>query len=558
MRTWLRIGGAALLVLVLPVVASAGVIDQAIPADAKVVVIASDLKKVDSGVKAFVEAIGVPLPPMISVDALTQASGLGEHWDTAQGGAFVMTELSDKGAVLVIPVKNGPKAAAALGGQAEGSFHRVNVAGNTMTALVLPKLLVLSEGSAPLEAFRAPVQNIASRWSADAKRLAGSSAVFFYVDVPSLRPLVEMGLAQFDTIKGQFRAMPPGALGPGMDADTMIAVFDMYAKGIRSLVEQMTAIYGGANLDGQKARIHVAASFAKDGYLGKVLAAQKTPSANLLAGLPAMPFYMAAGADLSGLQSAWTDLMQAMLDQLLLTSKMTAAEKKELLEVGGAFYRQMKAVNMIIDIGAGGMTSVGRYSVDDPAKAMTQIEATMKASDAMMKMFMSGMSFKSKQRTVAGVDVIEMDAEIAPAQNPQQEMQVRMLKAMYGERVRMQFGVVGKTLGFAMANRDDAIVLLKETGTPLADDPRIQKILADLPSRPSAIVLFDPFGFLRMMSALLSQVALPIPLPAIPGDNLPPPIGVAITANADGVTKEIVVRTDTVRELVKFGMSFRR
>ena len=548
-----------LALLLAPGVAGADLFGESIPADAKVVLIVNDATKLEAGAKAFAERSGIPLPPNAILDMLTGPLGLGEAWDEKRGAALALTELDQTGIAALIPVTDPKAALDKLGAKPEGEDHRVRIAGKPALAFAKGNLLIVADNADTLDKFRSPTESIGDGWSDAEKKLRGESNVFFHINVDSLRPLIEKSLGQAEASIGQLRNIPPGAFGPGADIETTVKMLGLYVKAAREVAAQTSVVYGGLSVDADHVRFRKGLVFGAGTYARAMLAKRKAPTADLLAGLPRIPFYMAMGADTAGLRPMVIDLFGKMFDEVLDTTNVDAADRKRIVDKAMAIYGQMNGFNVIVDIGAAGMISVGAYFVDDPELAQSQVVESMKASEAIMKTFMPFVTgVKREQKRVGNIEVDEFVFEFADAKDEPMAAQLKIIKAIYGDDLRMQFGVVGESLGFAMADRDDAITILPTDGETLVTEPRIRAILADLPDDPVAIALFDPFGFFRMMANTVGKMGMPIPFPAVPDDVQAPPIGVAVTADAEGFVGHLVVRSDTVAEIVKFVNTFRR
>ena len=540
-------------------VARADLFGESIPADAKVVLIVNDLAKLEAGAKAFAESSGLPMPPVAGLNMLAGQLGLGEAWDVKQGVALALTELDQTGIAVLIPVTDPKVALDKLGAEPEGEHHRVRIAGMPVLALAKENLLIVAENAETLDKFRSPAEIIANGWSGAEEKLLGESNVFFHINVESLRPLIETSLRQAEVFIGELEDTPPAAADPETNPDVAEKVLGLYLKAAREVAAQMSVVYGGVSVDADRVRFEKGVVFSAGSYARTMLARRKPPTANLLDHLPQFPFYAAMGVDTAGLRPMVMDLFGKMYDEALTTAEVDAAERKGMVDKAMAMYAQMNGFNGIVDIGDDGMTAVGVYFFDDPKLAQRQITDSMLASEAMMKTFMPvAMDIKHEKRKIDDIEVDEFVYEFTDPEDESNAEQLKMIKAIYGDKLRMQFGVVGKSLGFAMSNRKDAIGILSSDGKALAAEPRIRAILDDLPDGPFAIVLIDPFGFVRMMAKTAGEIGMPTPFPEVPKDVRVTPIGIAVTADAEGFVGHVIVRSDTVAEIVKFVNTFRR
>ena len=548
-----------LALLLAPGVAGADLFGESIPADAKVVLIVNDPTKLEAGAKAFAERSGLPLPPGASLNMLTGQLGLGEAWDRKQGVALALTELDQTGIVLLIPVTDPKAALDKLGARSEGKDYRVRIVGRPAVALAKGNLLIIAGNAETLGAFRSPATSNADGWSAAEKRLRTESNVFFRISVDGVRPLIEKSFDQVEAEIARLRDNPLGSLGRGVDPETTERLLGTYVKVAREVMAQKSVVYGSLSVDGDRVRIRKGLVFGERTYARAMLARRKPPTANLLDGLPQRPFYWAMGVDTAGLRPMVMDLFDKMIDEVMATAEIDAADRKRSVDKAMAMYAQMNGFNSIVDVRDNGMISAGNYFVDDPELAQRQIRDAMKDSEAMKKMFIPlRTNIKPVRKQVGNIDVDEFVFGFGNPEHEANAAQLKLTKAIYGDDPRMQFGVVGNSLGFAMADRDDAINILATKGKTLAAEPRIRAIIDDLPDDPFAIVLLDPFGFFRMVANIVGKMGRPAPFRVVPDALQAPPIGIAVTADAEGFTGQLVVRSDTAREIIKFVNKVRR
>lgn len=533
-----------------PMLARADVLTESIPADAKAVVIANDLTKAEASIRAFIQSaqIPAPLPPGPLTEQAT-AMGLG---DLKKGLAVVVTDPNPQGIAVLLPVDDPQATLKQLGAMAQGDVYTLSLPNMPLplSALAKEKLLVIAASADALAAFRSPAKNLEGKLSAAQKKLRGDSNLFFYVNVPAWRPIINPGLDQVEQMLGAFQGGFPGGAAAVMDPEAIFRMLKMYLDGARSFVNQTDALHGGVAISGQNAQLKIGATFESGSYLHKTASSAKRSQLNLLADLPSMPFYIAFGADTSSLGSFFTDMMKVMMDAA--GDKIDAKKKKEAVDAFAKYWSKVKGFNTVFDIGAKGMQMAAYYFVDDPKEAMKLTREMTEASKEMMKIFMpvGGGSFEVTSKKSAGIDVDEYLFSFEGL--PEQARQA--IEMMYGGDLRWQMGVVGGKLGYAMApGLDEPITLLTKKKSNLADEKRIKAILGDLPRGSVAIGLFDPFGLISMMKAMAGRFGAPagaFAMLQVP-EQLPPPVGMALTAESDGFTVHLVVRADLVSELVK-------
>ena len=488
---------------------------------------------------------------MANLSTFAELTGFGDTWDMTKGVALAISELSEQGVVLLIPVKDAKAALAKLDAQPEGKLHRARVAGKSVPILTKGNLLICAEDASVLEKFRSPAKRLADSWTDTQRRMQAESGLFVYVNLTSLRPLIEKALVQAEALVGQLENLPQGALG--QDPKMTVKLLELYVKAVREIVAQTDVLYLSLSVDADRIRFQKGLVFSEGSYARKMFAGRKPPTPNLLSGLPQMPFYMAMGFDTAGMQPMVVDLFGKMLDEVLAAADVDAGKRQEILDKTVALYRQMNGFNGLVNIDKDGMATAGVYFVKDPKLAQEQVRDSMQASSAMMQLFVPvAVDVKSSQKQIGQIQVDEFLFELGAAQDDQNAPQIEMIKKIYGDQLRMQFGIVGKSLGYAMSSQKEPIRLLLTKSKPLTEAAPIRAICDDLPKAPTGIVLFDVFGFFRAITASVSKMGIPLPIPNVPDSLQAPPIGIAVTAESDGFIGQLVVRSDTVAQIAKF------
>ena len=126
LANWKRIALCACMLPLLAGVARADGFGELIPEDAKIVVAVHDVKKAGANLRAFVDAIGAPVPPGMDVSQLSMMSGLGELWPLEKGAVFVVLDPMEKRMALILPVTDAKAALAKIGGKGDGEYQKVN------------------------------------------------------------------------------------------------------------------------------------------------------------------------------------------------------------------------------------------------------------------------------------------------------------------------------------------------------------------------------------------------------------------------------------------------
>lgn len=525
--------------LALSFVANAALADgigDVIPADAKVVIAAHNLKATDEHVRAFADAIGVPLPPGIDVSQLSAITGLGDTWSLDQGAAVVIMEANEKGGALVFPVADAKAALAKIGGK-EGDGEKVNFPpGQEAFALVKGKFLVISPKADVLNAFKAPAKTLGAEFTKDASQ----TDIYVTVNVAALRPMIAQGL---QVAEAQIANLP---LPPGQgDPEQTKAILQWYISGLGKMAQQMEGIYVSLTVAKDKLAIESMGEFTEGSYCAKNLW-NIAKSKNVLKGVPAGPYMMAMGMDTSGFKTVMFDLGESMFSIPAIAKNLPADKKEKSFAAMKTMFEHAQGFGMTMSMGDNGMAMAGTYRSDSPEKLRAAIRDSADAMQDMMTGMTAGMSGKWNRRTVEGIEVDEFvyDFSKMPAD------QKKMMEGMYGPDSKMQIGIVNEALRFCMGSKEP-ILAFKASSKELSDDAGVQAVLEDLPKGAPIVALLDVFGFAKLITKSIANGPVPLPIPQLSfPETLPPPIGFALTGKKNSLTKDVVIRAETVKAIV--------
>jgi hypothetical protein len=522
-------------------------ITDAIPADANAVVTFGDLGKMDSDLKAFTQAAGIPLPAEVDFSVFLNA--FQGTVDAARGAAVVLLLPQPDSVAMVVPVQDAEAAIKKLGGQQQGEVYQVQLAIAPMPLVVLPKerLLILAPNPQTLMSFKSVAKSLENVLTAEQKKLRQASNAFVYVNLGKLRPMIELGLNQAQMGLDQLGQLPAGAFGAGGDPEMIVRMLRGMLDVVRSIAFQSASLHVGLSLNGQRARAQAALVFDEGGSIRKALADRKPPAKDLLVGLPAMPFYMAFGGDMSGfgpmIQAATEKLMNAFM------AKLDAKDRQETMAAMDQFWKAVTGFNMVFDFGESGAFGVATYFTSNPKGVQKFSRDMTKASQKMMGAFLPGAEKLEIKISSRKIDGLEVDEYVMDFKGLPDEMQ-KIFSAMYGEQFRWQMAPVEHGLGYAMGAKGEPITLLTKKGARLADDAQVRATLRDLPDRPYFVFLVDPFGALRAATRMTAQFGVPAPPFQLPAQS-PPPFGLALLADDESASVSIVVRAQTIQELTK-------
>lgn len=555
-RQLVRILSGSLFLISLTLASSvtrADALSESIPADAKVAVIAGDLKAIDSDVKALAKKLELPLPPDASLLESIKSVGLSEVWEIERGAALVVIEPSEDGVALVMPVADGKKAAAKLGGESKGDVYSFSIIGQPWSALAKDKVLVFAKAAKILEGFRSPAKSLEAVFTPAQKKLRSESKLYAYVNVPAWRPLAEPLLKQGRAQIAMLENVPNDAAQP-FSPVVMGQFAGKYFDLLETLLQQTESVHAGLALSHDVLTLRQGAVFAKDSMLAKKFVEPKeTAGRDLLAKLPDRGFLIAAAFDGVQTSQLMGDVMNAFFEMAAAAGKIDNKEIKELRGKTADLYKHVKAMNFLLDFSKKGMAQIGYYEVDNAAEFGALLESVMKSSSAIMSLGMPGKAeISHSKKQVGGREIHE---SIASFENMPDEVR-ELLKKMYGgTKIKTQFGKVGDRFGFAQdATTDNPITLLDQSGVELSRQPRIRAATAALPAAPAAIVLVDPLAYGRMIQTMMEENGLGGIFPLKFPKTSAPPIAAAFRIENGGVSGHVALHVDTLRILVKLGM----
>jgi hypothetical protein len=455
------------------------------------------------------------------------------------------------GMVVFVPTSDPKNVLAKLKAQPDGNFHRFSVGDKPVYANVRRNWLVTAFDPEALRTLNAVDKTVESNWSAARKQLMASSDVFVYFGVQRWRPVIEKGL---DEVLEQLKEtpLPENATMPGVDVMEFV---QWEFQAVRSLVEQTESVYGGISIDPSRVRSRFYAAFGPGSYLHTLAKSQPTPRPNLLDNLPNRPFMMAMGLDSQSLKQFLVDMVKSMTELPKFGKFVRDKEFKEALEQSLAFYKELNGFNMTFNFGPAGMESAGHYFYDDPSAARKQIHAAMGMSRAMWKsMGLEGMRLEARTKKVGELEVDEFTMEFKEVEN---EL-ANAMRAIYGEKLRMQFASMDESLAFAMGSQRNPIRVFTSPRRELTAANRVRLVLEDLPGRPVGVALIDPSNFVHLIKRTAGAPNSGVnenekEIAVADRNEIVPPIGLALTANESGYVCHFVVRAETVKALIQAG-----
>jgi hypothetical protein len=142
------------------------------------------------------------------------------------------------------------------------------------------------------------------------------------------------------------------------------------------------------------------------------------------------------------------------------------------------------------------------------------------------------------------------------AQDPIAMRQAQMMNMMYGPQgAVVNIGTVGDKLLVVSGTSDEfiskAIEAVKTNATPLAQQPRVQKVASQLPRQRMAVVYVPVDDIVTTGLNYAQQFGFNMPV-QLPPDL--PPIGAAVSSEQSAIKVDAHIPTDLVQSLVAAGM----
>lgn len=532
----------------------ADVLTDAIPADAKAVVLLGDANELEAEIKDFTQNLGFPIPPEIDLQTLLATFGVPDVWDVEEGLALVVREPSAAGVAFVVPCENTEKAREALNAEEtdDEDIYAAQIGGSDVFLLEAEGALVVTMDAAGLEAYDDPEETLTDVLTKEQLDVRGEMDVFFFVNVEAWRPDMLAGLEEADAAMEQIQDFPQ-AEGAGLMTPAMLSeMMKGYMKGARSLVEQTDAIYGGLYLEKEAIHMEIDADFAEGSYLAKALRPSGQKPSEMLADLPDMPFFMVMSAEMEPFRAVMTELLAAF-------AKMMAkeADLEKSLADSAKYLKWVKSYTSLTAFTEEGPISIGRFETDNPdALVKDMVEAALNATDFNRLMMPAIQKPTHTTKMVQGIKVDELVYDFSKVMDdPAMATSFRMTVGPSG-KLRAQIAVLDSGVIYAQGDseQDDPVTFYLDKKGRLIEQERIQAVVKELPETTSAFALLDVFGLMEMFKVMAQQGDFPNPFQFEAPAELPPPIAFSLSVEEGGLSADIAVPAKLVRTLIDIGV----
>ncbi|QDU59898.1 hypothetical protein Pan216_07310 [Planctomycetes bacterium Pan216] len=532
-----------------------------IPADAKAAAILNDLKDLEEGLLGFARSSGlseigdegfdgVGVFPEMSAEVEEGFEGIGvvllelpsdPFLNAKQLDAELMREL-----VVFWKVKDVEKALTLLGAKRVGRFYE-----QEGEAFYLPvgNVLVGAVNEETLARFEKSPRRISERWSEEVAKLAATSDVFVWVDVQSAKPLIDKLSAMMTREAIATYLHPQNLEGVTIENPQRMAIQVRWLlDGLVWMMDQTESASLGLSVDSERVTKRFRLTFVEGSTLGKRLESPPPAAADLLAGLPASSFHFAYGCSNDPFFklfveaiSSWvrlpnneSDVSQQVRD-ILITQYDAALEKMARQIVGG----QSNGMSMTRE---GAYASLGSLAVADAAAYVS----VSKTAQPLGSQLLNEQKLESlPDEDFDGRRVVRFRREPSTDAKGQE-------KVVEEARDEYWTALSPTRVGHASGNDVGMLKALQDQESRLADDPRLRRILADLPLRPHVVCFIDPFellGSVEVNGTLLSRTPFAAQMHMAPTAS---PIGTTLTLEKRAVSFTTVVRSELIKASIGF------
>jgi hypothetical protein len=552
----------ACLVLLLGLVLSPPVRGQdvaaLIPADALAVVICDNINQLEADIQAFGQSIGTPVPPGMLDQFPLVLSINPDQWQ--RNRPLAAAALDETHWAVFVPVAADLKESLdQTGVPNRDGVYQLGFA----SAVVREGYLVLSMSAETLAPFRTkPDQALMAKLSPLMKEARDDSDLFYYVNLPKLRPIAAKGFDELErslnelastafqvdgleiepaveveaedaaeaaedaaedagnavedavedaTAKEEAPQAGADEADEGHDTqadfqklmDQQIAGIRLYAMASDYLLSQGESYFGGVNVSAEAISGDAMFVVRADSEMNGWLQGLPEPRATLLDRLPKGSIYMAGGFDGSVLRQPILRGAKAMFNERDLMKRLgmeLPENTDELMRLLERLYNA-EAMQFSMDLGKS-LTVDSWIGYQDPADAFAAYKTFQEKYPEFVRNSNPGMELVPVENPepVGDLRAIVYEFQFDEDATGLMAQQRQAMEMIFGEDPRIVAVQLSDGMGSFMGRSPDEILAMnKPAASSLANEPRIEKTLAALPPNPFALVLIDPTVFVRAM-----------------------------------------------------------
>jgi hypothetical protein len=483
-----------------------------IPADAKLVVLVNNLERTTQGSEKFATAIGLT-PPQNDLAPMTEMMGkLGSQWKMQKGVGIAVMQPGADGIVAVFPVDDAAETLKAVSAEMKGEFGSFDMFGSPAFGMARGKNVLVASTDNTLKSLSSG-SSIASTLSAAQTKLAESSSVFVYVNVPAVKPMIDQGLLEGDQLeKGLERVAEkyPQAVKP---------LAQIIRGAVQLLSKDAKALFISLNVDENAAALRLGVELLPDSKARGKMAAFKSTTTDLFSSLPPTNFIMAFGADAAGI---------VKID-------------------GGQNAPPLKGVSGAVSLDGGVAQAMIRIDSPEAAAIYERVKPAIGVSQVIAQTQSQGkLEFVNTTKKVGGADVSEV---VVKVKGIPQQGQDALKSLLGGSDLVIQHGLVGQAIGITIGGKPDGFASLQAAGSLAASD-RMKGVAALTPPNTAFAMLIDPMTVVQLVKKIArargdeGRLAA-ANIPDKPGS----PLGLAISIEPDGAVLHLTVPAASLKDI---------
>ncbi len=508
-----------------------------------------DVGALRSRLGAMLTKFGAPVEetPLSQVDVFLNAEG----FNKAGSAAFVLMGDPNnddfnpgENAVMIAPVSDFKKFAAAMGGDGTQKIVSLTKIGSTAAAKDIGGGFMVMGEEPAVKAFESSTGQIAGHMIVLGKaggRIADTSDVIVISNLSTLNKQMTQGIAGFKDQLGMVAAMAGGNPDMAKGMEEMQKGMEAFARDVQTGVMGLTMSDAGVSMD-------FAAQFKDESETAKAFG-HTGKLEGVVGKLPKIPFLFAGAIDMSN--PTLRKMVQHMSEMSAGGAGNTAAKMLDKVTAHGFIMGTNAALMQ-----AGLFANTLSYSqTADPAGVIAiQKEGIEKTNGTEQKGVKYTTSFTAGGAEVAGrkVDTWKMKMEIDPNAPGGGQMQ-QMMGFLTGQSGEMTGMVIPTKSGVLTTMSSNSELMSKaldaaEGKNGLADDAQLKLSASALPPGRTFELFLGVKGIIDTASGVMMNIGMPMPFEV--GTDLPP-IAVGGTTDGGGAAIRLHVPMAVIDEAAK-------
>ncbi|MGA2622004.1 MAG: hypothetical protein ABSF26_30760 [Thermoguttaceae bacterium] len=344
----------------------------------------------------------------------------------------------------------------------------------------------------------------------------------------------------------------------GQQAKSMAAAFDLYAAFFRAAEKEVAAAGLGIQLDNSGA-IHVVSrtQMLPGGSWAEFIARIEPGRADMLAGLPDVPFIVAGGGTFS--QAAWEAMMKMSLHMMESMPDLYGVSPEQIREVSSAMpamYQGIRGMSMLLGQIEEGSTlfakTVALMRVDDSEAFLARYEKSARQYSQVLEKINSPVLQppKIERIEIDGAPALRLTMKVpqplAGQRPPQAEQMMKVIMGPEGKVAACLAPGDKHTVVLGYGSKDllrQTIAAVRQGKPGLVASANVAKTAALLPKAAPFVLYQSPRGLVGLVRQVLPAamppgIAFPLAIPDFPAT---PPIGLAVTAGPGALQTDLAV-----------------